>query len=373
MSMRQLLVRLTDWSIPQEIRDFHQREDIERARIVSATVLASILLLALGILFSIFLRASFPPELIKMLERVSPALVISYSLILLVFYRTAAFGLTAHLYAGSSLLVYLANLYVPPIDLIQPLLMPLLSIPIFAALIGGMRAGLPWLIFVVILPASINAIWTLVLHRVAPVPNFFIGAWIVNNLGVFFALWGFEHIAAQMRKRLDEECARFAFDAAHDPLTGLANRAVFARRLGEAIEHAGLNRELLALMYIDLNDFKPINDKFGHHAGDAVLEAVGKRLTAVVRQSDTVARLGGDEFAVLYRHIRHKVDFQICVDRIQQAFVEPVMFGDEVLQISASIGVVCYPDDGLDASALQERADALMYKSKQRRKADNLA
>ena len=370
--MRQPLVRLTEWTIPPDIHEFHQREDIERARMVSATLLASIALVGTGALLAT-LTNLLPPQLTAMLVRVSSSLVVAFVITLLVFYRTAGFTLTAHLYACTTFAIYVANLPGLPPGLLQALLVPMLAIPLFATAIGGLRVGLPWLIITAATPAALAGVWPKFLGQNAQVSVFFIGAWLVLSSSIAFVMWCFEHIAKHMRLRLDEECARFAFDAAHDPLTGLANRAMFARRLVEAIEHAGINRELLALMYIDLNDFKPINDNYGHHVGDAVLEAVGKRLTAVVRQSDTVARLGGDEFAVLYRHLRTKGDFQICVDRISQVFAQPVVFGQEVLRISAGIGVVYYPDDGRDAAALQERADALMYQSKQRRKAESKA
>ncbi|MDB6060468.1 MAG: diguanylate cyclase domain protein [Verrucomicrobiaceae bacterium] len=369
MRMRGLLVQLTEWAIPRDLREFHQREEIERGRVVSA-----ILLLCIGVnlITAVMLSVSggeLPSAINLMLTRVAAALLPTYVAILLIFRYTAQFKLTAHLYATTTFIIYLLNTAVLPNDLVPLLLIPLLSMPLFAAMIGGLKAGMPWVIVVSAMPLALNEVWVQWLDRDAPISVVFNSVWLAPNLATAFALWCFEHTTTHMRYRLDEEVARFAFDAAHDSLTGLANRAVFARRLQEAIDHAHTHREVLALMYIDLNDFKPINDQFGHHAGDLVLTAVAERLAEIVRQSDTVARLGGDEFVVLYRHLKRRSDLDILVARIHTKIAEGVAFGEVQLHVSASIGVVCYPQDGDNAATLQQRADALMYASKQRRKA----
>jgi diguanylate cyclase (GGDEF)-like protein len=364
--MRRLLLLLTDWSIPLDLREFQQREDIERARVVCLILLLGFIVMA-AITLLAHSTTVFPLALKSMLERAAPALGLTYAIALGIFRRTGRFRLTAHLYAGLSLIIYVIGLMLPPADIVPMLLIPLLAIPLFAAMIGGMTAGLPWIVALLAVPMAINVFSVEHLGNAPPISAFFIGVWAAPNISIAFALWCFEHITTHMRHRLDEENARFAFDAAHDSLTGLANRATFARRLGEAIEHARYNRQMLSLMYIDLNDFKPINDRYGHHAGDAVLIAVAHRLAAIVRQSDTVARLGGDEFVVLYAHLQAHCDLEHFVQRIHATIAEPVMLGETPLSVSASIGVVCYPEDGDDAATLQKRADALMYESKQRR------
>src|SRR5690606_36037035 len=183
---------------------------------------------------------------------------------------------------------------------------------------------MPWLIVTAAPPPTVAGYWIQVLGQPSHISHFFLGVWLMLSTSIAFVTWAFEHVANHMRYRLNEECARFAFDAAHDPLTGLANRAVFARRLDEAIEHARFNREVLALLYLDLNDFKPINDQYGHHVGDAVLVAVGQRLAGAVRQSDTVARIGGDEFVVLCRHLQRDSDIHLCVNRVNNAMVAAI-------------------------------------------------
>lgn len=360
-----LLTRLTDWAIPPDIREFHQREDIEHARAVCVLLLADVAAMALASLLAAALPLGADATFIIL--QFTTGFAATHAATLLVFRRTARFGTTAHLYAGSSYIVYVAALLQAPGDAISTLLIPLLAVPLFAAIIGGLRSGLPWILAVGLTPLAINLTWTSLRDLPPPLSVFYVGVWAVPNSSMTFALWCFEHVGRHMRFRLDEECARFAFDAAHDPLTGIANRSMFERRLTEALEHAAFNREVLALMYIDLNDFKPINDRHGHHAGDAALIAVAQRLAGVVRQSDTVARIGGDEFAVIYRHLLRETDVQLCVDRIHQRLAEPIVFEGNILRISASVGVVRYPIDGNTAEALQHRADALMYSAKQNR------
>ena len=155
--------------------------------------------------------------------------------------------------------------------------------------------------------------------------------------------------------------------ATHDPLTGLANRALFYRRLEEAIQHAGEEDFSLAVMYIDLDDFKQVNDVHGHAAGDALLLAVGRRLQQVVRKSDTTARLGGDEFALLFVGIESASCGALC-KKVEQEVAQPVYHEGICLTPSCSIGHAIYPRDGGKLDDLLNAADAKMYEVKRARK-----
>jgi diguanylate cyclase (GGDEF)-like protein/PAS domain S-box-containing protein len=163
------------------------------------------------------------------------------------------------------------------------------------------------------------------------------------------------------RKQSEE---RLRFRANHDALTGLPNRRLFEDRLQSAIASALRHGERFALMLVDLDRFKGVNDRFGHLAGDALLVEVGRRLQLCVRASDTVARLGGDEFAVILGEVGGREDAAEVAGRICASMAEPFELGEGVAQVGASVGVALGPQDDADAEELQRRADAALYSVK---------
>ncbi len=159
--------------------------------------------------------------------------------------------------------------------------------------------------------------------------------------------------------------ARIRFLAEHDVLTELPNRALFTRRLGAAIEQARHNDSRVAVLFIDLDRFKDINDTFGHHAGDGLLRSVSQRLLQSVRAGDTVSRLGGDEFTVLLGGAGSAADVAHLLDeRLLPLMQEPHQIGGMTLQVACSIGIALYPDHGEDIETLMQNADAAMYRAK---------
>ncbi|HEU4851887.1 MAG TPA: diguanylate cyclase [Telluria sp.] len=153
--------------------------------------------------------------------------------------------------------------------------------------------------------------------------------------------------------------------ASHDPLTGLANRALFSDRLQQAIHLAQREKRRLAVIYFDLDKFKPVNDTHGHGVGDQLLMEVATRVRASLRQSDTLARLGGDEFAVLLPNCGTTADAMKVAENILALLNAPYQVGGLELHISGSIGVSVYPDSGPDAGRVVHQADQAMYRSKQ--------
>jgi diguanylate cyclase (GGDEF)-like protein len=171
----------------------------------------------------------------------------------------------------------------------------------------------------------------------------------------------------QIREQMVElERSRAALheEATRDPLTGLANRRLFYDRLQQAIRHAHRYGGKVGILYVDLDRFKDINDRHGHHIGDAVLTEVAKRLSSCIRDSDTVARLGGDEFVVLLDGVQGREDYQAAAHKIEQALNTETRFCGLDVDIAASIGQALYPDDGADEDALIRAADAAMYRVK---------
>jgi diguanylate cyclase (GGDEF)-like protein len=153
--------------------------------------------------------------------------------------------------------------------------------------------------------------------------------------------------------------------AMHDALTGLPNRTLLSDRLRQSLVTAMRNKERLALMYIDLDEFKPINDTHGHAIGDLLLKEAANRIRNCIRESDTVARMGGDEFMVLLPVIGIERDAQSVAEKIRIALNEPFIFGGVSLRISASTGIAIYPEHGGDEHTLLKHADEAMYGAKQ--------
>jgi diguanylate cyclase (GGDEF)-like protein/PAS domain S-box-containing protein len=154
--------------------------------------------------------------------------------------------------------------------------------------------------------------------------------------------------------------------ASHDSLTDLPNRTLFNDRLDVAIHQARRREQLVAVMYLDLDHFKTVNDRYGHPAGDEVLVQAGRRLTSCLRGEDTVARLGGDEFILLLSGGRSKTtDIAAMAQKVLGAFDRPFSVQDRELSVSASIGIALFPNDGENADALLVNADAALYRAKQ--------
>lgn len=168
--------------------------------------------------------------------------------------------------------------------------------------------------------------------------------------------------AALERQDKDEIIHQQAF---HDALTGLPNRVLFAERLDQALTDARRSQESLAVMFMDLDKFKTINDTLGHSVGDELLKEVANRLQHCLRGGDTVARWGGDEFTLLLAKIRTIADATRTAQRILDAFKEVVKIDHHEIYINASIGIACFPDDGQEAEVLLQNADVALYQCKE--------
>jgi len=178
---------------------------------------------------------------------------------------------------------------------------------------------------------------------------------------------GADTIIDQMHA-LEAAGTRLEHEATHDSLTSLANRELFNRRLEEAIAHARDEHFSLVVMYVDLDDFKLVNDRHGHDVGDILLRNVALRLRKVTRKSDTAARLGGDEFALLFVGVEiNGLCISLC-DKVHQEIVQPVHIGDITLTPACSIGYAIYPKDGSNLNDILKAADIRMYEVKRARK-----
>lgn len=163
---------------------------------------------------------------------------------------------------------------------------------------------------------------------------------------------------------LEENRQAMAYLAHHDPLTGLPNRVTFSDRLEMALSQARRQNRKLAVLFVDLDRFKEVNDQYGHKVGDQLLQAVARRLQGGVRESDTAARFAGDEFVVLLDPVHDREEALAVAEKLLQRFREPLKLEEVSLPIQVSIGISLFPEHGHSAQALLEAADGAMYLSK---------
>ncbi len=164
-------------------------------------------------------------------------------------------------------------------------------------------------------------------------------------------------------RRQAEERAQHLAD--HDALTGLPNRRLLEDRLTQALALSQRNRKQTAVMFVDLDRFKAINDSLGHAVGDVLLKEVAQRLVRQLRIGDTVCRIGGDEFVVVLPEVKRSSDAAHVAQKIIETLSQPVRVDDRELTVTPSIGIAVFPDDGRDAEALIRNADAAMYHAKE--------
>jgi diguanylate cyclase (GGDEF)-like protein/PAS domain S-box-containing protein len=165
-----------------------------------------------------------------------------------------------------------------------------------------------------------------------------------------------------MQKRVEDTIRH---QASHDRLTELPNRLLFDERLAFALKQASRQGEMLAVMFLDLDRFKSINDTLGHAIGDQLLQQVARRIAGCLKQSDTISRWGGDEFTLILSHLHSAEDITRIAQRILNVLEAPFKFGQQELHVSASIGIALAPYDGEDAETLLKNADIAMYRAKQ--------
>src|SRR5690606_6852803 len=157
---------------------------------------------------------------------------------------------------------------------------------------------------------------------------------------------------------------RVQYLASHDEMTSLPNRGMFTELLDHAIEAARRGKRKLAVLFIDLDRFKLINDSLGHEAGDRLLKEIAERFKSCLRRADVVARLGGDEFIVLVEGIRRPSEAAQIARKLLSAAIKPIEIMGQECRVTASIGIALYPGDGDDARALMKKSDLAMYCAK---------
>jgi diguanylate cyclase (GGDEF)-like protein/PAS domain S-box-containing protein len=173
-----------------------------------------------------------------------------------------------------------------------------------------------------------------------------------------------EEALQRSQKRLREQMGKAEHQALHDGLTGLPNRTLFRDRAEQALLRGNRHGAGFAVMLIDLDRFKEVNDTLGHHSGDLLLREVADRLRSALRSNDTVARLGGDEFGVIGSDLRDAAAARAVADKLRERLAQPLVVGGLAIEVEASVGIAIFPDHGEDVETLIRRADISMYVSK---------
>lgn len=194
-------------------------------------------------------------------------------------------------------------------------------------------------------------------------PVEFLSTPIIESGKIIGAVTTFRDITE--RKQAEKAIKNMAY---YDSLTGLPNRTLLNDRLNVALTHAHRYKEMLATLFLDIDGLKPVNDSFGHAVGDLLLKALGKRLKSSLREGDTVARIGGDEFVILLTQVKQAQDSAVAAQKILDSIQTPLHLDGNDIQVTASIGIALYPQDGENRETLLEKADRALYRAKQNNK-----
>jgi len=253
----------------------------------------------------------------------------------------------------------------------SPTFILMLLVPVAAAIAGNVYIAMIWSV-------AVLAFWSamvvaersgIVFLQIIKPENHSAGmttAYAALAMSVVSLILVYAEMNKRLRTSLQASNIELAHLSTHDQLTGLPNRRFYDKRFTQALHRAAERGELMGLLFIDLNDFKQINDTYGHGAGDKLLVAVAQRLHSSLRETDLIARLGGDEFAVVLEDIRSTDELTRIAHKLSQAIEQPVSVRQLELKFGASIGLAIFPIDGRQKQELEEQADKAMYYAKQR-------
>lgn len=359
-------LRLLDRLVPLQIRtDKVQRT---RAYIIIGIILFNLLMSVLSGVVILLATDLTGTALAVALSLVAECILL-YALALYFFRRRHSALLAGNMAALAIYVAVLSGVLLTGGYPLSPIMPLWIVAPVFVFLLSGLTSGLVWsyvilgtqVVLIVLHTYGFEA-WQFadeeslqLLARVLPVLLCFM---------VIIALIIYERVNARLNQWLDEEKQRFAFKASHDSLTDLPNREEFFNRLETALRESQQRGQQLAVAYIDLDGFKPINDQFGHYAGDKVLKITSVRLREVIRHTDIAARMGGDEFALILPGVKRRADIDLVLMKMLHTLAIPIDIDGRDVQVKASAGVALFPQDGRDPDTLCRLADAAMYQAK---------
>jgi diguanylate cyclase (GGDEF)-like protein len=363
--MKQLILRMLDTLVPAHIKEFEKAEELARARALIFLESLVLLFSVIGLIGGLITFYIHPTPLTTQAPYPLAICVLGYAFSIWLFQRTGRYALSGNVFAFfffTSICAGTVALHLTGQELIGCLLY-LLALPLLVTLIAGYTSGIVWVGAVAIAPLLLCMAGDVQLRQ------FFLANWVALCLGLFIAIHTSQAYLERLSQRFTDQNTWLEFAAAHDSLTGITNRAAFEQYLFKSIEFCKSHATQAVLVYIDLDKFKPINDIYGHQAGDIVLITTADRLLHLARRTDIVARIGGDEFAILFDQC-NPTSIQPFIDRIASVVSAPVDVYGKLLSVGCSFGVVVCPDDGSNADQLQQKADERMYEAKRKNDAN---
>lgn len=363
---------LLEWFLSDIAKEDRQAEAYLRGVIIVGVILMSSLfaaLLCVGLLYSPYPEN---PADKRIAVAIAALTLLCYLASLLHYKLTHRLVAASNGYAIGVLVATSLPGFITGGMLYSPNMQIIIVIPVWAFLMAGRHYGLLWagIVTAVLVAYFIGEQQGVVFHQVIPDEYLLrvkLATWLVALNLVVICLVVYEVNFSMLTDRLTKERSKFAYEAGHDSLTGLSNRKLFRSRVEDAINFSLDENSMAAIVYIDLDEFKPINDQFGHPMGDEVLKVVAQRLKEGVRASDSVARLGGDEFGVVLYGIKDEGVAASISDKLLFALREPIVVGDHEFRIGASLGVTIVPDEGSQTDAVILSADRAMYSAKTQR------
>lgn len=332
-----------------------------RARISLVILLLNIILMFFVFLFHLLLK-SIPLGRIGISTYILLFMILAFSLLLLLMKKKGWIRFIVNFYLFQSFSAITAVFLIYQDRNLKFLLILLPALAILSFTLAGFRNGLIW--------AAIIAFTHIGLLTYG-MGHDFIGNYdqpmilLTTYFIILIAASTYEYITFKLMVQLDFERNLYKDKAHLDKLTQIPNRYRFDHFLDNAIIRAYNCDETFALVYIDLNGFKPINDRYGHNAGDLVLIAIADRLRKTIRHSDLAARLGGDEFAVVFQNLTEKKNMETAVDHIRRAIERPIEIEEGItVSVSGAMGILLYRPEMGDRENLISLVDSLMYKAK---------
>lgn len=363
------LNQLINGFIPQSFLEQTLSNDLMRARVLVIMLLWSIPNTLL-VMVLVLVSDSYDSVNKTQAAMVILSITIAYSLNLYFFKYWGLLTSAANVFVFSAFIgIAVPGLFTGGMDtaVTTPLI---LAVPVLAYLTSGRRWGMFWALICGLTVAfyyiadQVGVIFPRYIDENARVVTYFLVCEMALLI-ISVCLFIYESQLEALTGKLEAQTERFAYDAQHDQLTGLCNRSLFETHANKAIQFALSENLKAAIIYIDLDDFKPVNDTYGHHVGDEVLKIVAQRLRQAVRSSDSVARLGGDEFAVLLHGANGRASICIIAEKMLVSLRSPMDVSGLSVEIGASMGVITIPDDGSRLDQVLKLADAAMYKAKQ--------
>ncbi len=357
---RALAARIINPFIPQSVRDARP-ELVFRARVLVAMLILNGLAFAVSRPLGAWAGLAWPTADGGLDWTASGATLAVHVFCLLLFRRTGSFVRAGNVFVAWIYLLITGFAVAASGAEVDRALRWMLLVPLYGFLALGLRGGSAWTLVAF---ATSGVLHGFELRFVSPEHLRAWWDWTMLAVAVVLCLVIYENVVLRLLGLLEDERRRFAHAALHDPLTGLANRTAFDLEIRRRLDRARLEGTLLALAYADLDGFKPVNDRYGHVAGDEVLRVVARRLETAFRGGDLVARLGGDEFAVILGQDGPPPPLGARLEHARELIAAPVDWNGRELRVTASIGLAVFPAAADTAETLLERADEAMYRAK---------